>query len=133
MMRTCDSSDKSLIFSTVNIYKFGTNNREQRLSWQLLIQNNLKILGKQLIAISNMHPKLTNQGTERLKDLLLAMAEPVAEAGVEPVSITHVLVLLSTTGLTSIFNGKELLWEHLYLHYLPENITPMYHMVRAKT
>lgn len=50
----------------------------------------------------------------------------MAAAGLEPFPIVHVLVLVPTAQLTSLFNDKELLLQHLYLQYLPENITPLF-------
>lgn len=50
----------------------------------------------------------------------------MAAAGPEPLPIAHVLVLVSTAQLTSLFNDKELLLQHLYLQYLPENIPPTF-------
>lgn len=46
-------------------------------------------------------------------------------------TISHVLALVPTAQLTPLFNDKELLLQHLYLQYLPENITPPLHVARV--
>lgn len=55
----------------------------------------------------------------------------MAAAGLEPLPLAHVLVLVSAAQLTSLFNNKELLLQHLYLQYLAENIPPTFHVARA--
>lgn len=47
-------------------------------------------------------------------------------------TIPRVLALVPTAQLTPLINNKELLLQHLYLQYLPENITTLFMLQRFK-